>query len=200
MSTVVFIAMWLLPALILGAACRERGTAHKNFGTQKARAIIWGLPVALVYIFVHWLSTSMLDTQTGLYVWCGAYLGFALAPHGAGQDLNVPWTTSDDETDGFKRMARPERMGYLMTAWLCRGYFVALPLWLSGGYTEAMLVVPLVAGLMAPLAYLAGLVAPKLPITRLDEATEWGELLSGAGFGLAMTLGLQMYSMGLSLR
>lgn len=176
---------WLTVAvvsIVLLFACRERGSAHSWIGTQGARALFWGVPVAGV---VWWL-TPALPLEALARVWVAAALGFALLPHGAGQDLAVPWVTPDNAR-GMDRIARAERLGYLWLAGMGRLVFLA------GALHPWILLPPVwmaLGGLAMPVGYLAALVMPTLP-WRFRTAQEWGEGLYGLLLGPVLTVALR---------
>lgn len=167
--------------LVLACAYRERGQGHSWLGTQGARVLFWACPVALV----AWGLRPDLPPLALVLVWVAALIGMIVVPHGAGQDLNVPWETAD-ATTGMDRIARAERLGYLWLAGAVRLLLLAAALWpwvpLPPGWA-------LLGGLALPAGYWLGLYLPRLR-WRLMLATEWGEFLSGAGIGLALAIAL----------
>lgn len=176
--------------LFLACACRERGQGHSWLGTQGSRVLFWALPVgAVVYLLLVGLT---LDADTALVAaGCGlaAFVGMVAIPHGAGQNLRVPWSVNlgtvwpvDDTLWGI---ARPERLGYLLAAGTVRLWLLSLPLLPTH---PAALWLP-VGGVVMPLGYLLGTRMPLLG-WRLTRATEWGEFLTGAGIGLALAITL----------
>jgi hypothetical protein len=179
-----------LAAIALAIACRERGQTHSWLGTTGARLLFWGMPVAgVVYLLVAGLA---LDAQAApLAAACGvaAYVGMAGIPHGAGQNLQVPWsfsprsTTPWPEDDTLFGITRPERLGYLLAAGIVRLWLISLPLMATH---PAALWLP-IGGVAMPAGYLIGTRMPLLG-WRLTRATEWGELLTGAGFGVAIAI------------
>lgn len=169
-------------SIILLFACRERGSTHSWIGTQGARALFWGVPVS----GIAWWLAPALPLEALARVWMAAALGFVLLPHGAGQDLAVPWITPDDAR-GLDRIARAERLGYLWLAGMGRLVFLAgalhpwiqlPPAWIALG------------GLAMPAGYLAALVMPPLP-WRFRSAQEWGEGLYGLLLGPVLTIALR---------
>ncbi|MBP2310485.1 hypothetical protein GBZ48_31560 [Azospirillum melinis] len=175
-----------LAALALAIAHRERGQGHSWLGTTGARILFWALPIgATVYLLLAGLA---LDAHAALLAAaCGAaaYVGMAGIPHGAGQNLLVPWsvtpTTIWPEDDTLFGITRPERLGYLLTAGIVRLWLISLPLVATH---PAALWLP-IGGVAMPIGYLIGTRMPLLG-WRLTRATEWGELLTGAGFGVAI--------------
>ena len=170
----------LIVSTLLACGYRERGQHHSWLGTQGARMLFWATPVTLA-VFILRPDLPWLAYPT---VWMAALLGMILVPHGVGQDLTVPWVTPDSETDGMKRIARPERMGYLWLAGVVRLLLIATALypWVTPvpGFST-------LGGLALPLGYLAGVYLPKLP-WRLTTHTEWGEFLSGLLLGIPIVI------------
>ncbi|MCW2242278.1 hypothetical protein [Azospirillum canadense] len=160
-------------ALLLACACRERGQWHSWLGTTGARVLFWGFPVGAVsYALTGAAWPSMASGAL-------AYVGMAVIPHGAGQNLAVAWSGPVD--DGLAGINRAERMGYMATAWAARMWLIALPL---APEHPAALWLPII-GAWAAVAYLLGLYLPVFH-WRLTCATEWGEFLTGLGVGAAL--------------
>jgi hypothetical protein len=180
-----------LATITLAVACRERGQGHSWLGTTGARLLFWALPVgAVVYLLLAGLA---LDLQAGVAAAeCAAlaFVGMVAIPHGAGQNLRVPWSV-DAHTDNWPAddslwgITRPERLGYLLSAGVVRLWLLSLPLLSTH---PAALWLPL-GGVVMPLGYLLGTRMPLLGV-RLTRATEWGEFLTGAGFGLVLAITL----------
>ncbi|PWC74066.1 hypothetical protein [Azospirillum sp. TSH64] len=178
----------VLSALVLAIAHRERGQSHSWLGTTGARILFWALPVVgTVYLLLAGLAldahAAMIATACG----AAAFIGMAGIPHGAGQNLRVPWSFSPQSTtvwpedDTLFGITRPERLGYLLTAGIVRLWLISLPLMATH---PAALWLP-IGGVAMPAGYLIGTGMPLLG-WRLTRATEWGELLTGAGFGVAI--------------
>ncbi|PWC89848.1 hypothetical protein TSH100_04215 [Azospirillum sp. TSH100] len=175
-----------LAALALGIAHRERGQGHSWLGTTGARVLFWAMPVACtVYLLLAGLA---LDAHAALLAAaCGAaaFAGMAGIPHGAGQNLRVPWSvdahTAWPADDSLFGITRPERLGYLLAASIVRLWLISLPLVATH---PAALWLP-IGGVFMPIGYLIGTRMPLLG-WRLTRATEWGEFLTGAGFGAAI--------------
>lgn len=180
----------VLSALVLAIAHRERGQGHSWLGTQGSRVLFWGLPVGLVvYLLLAGLTLDVHAAMIALACGAAAFIGMAGIPHGAGQNLRVPWsfspstTTAWPEDDTLFGITRPERLGYLLAAGIVRLWLLSLPLMA----THPTAVWLPIGGVAMPAGYLIG---TRLPLLgwRLTRATEWGELLTGAGFGLAIAI------------
>lgn len=175
-----------LAALVLAIAHRERGQGHRWLGTTGARLLFWALPVAgTIYLL---LASWALDAYAALLAAaCGvaAFVGMASIPHGAGQNLRVPWSldahTVWPPDDTLFGITRPERLGYLLAAGTVRLWLISLPLVATHPAAQWLPI----GGVAMPLGYLLGARMPLLGV-RLTRATEWGEFLTGAGFGLAI--------------
>ncbi|WP_434619165.1 hypothetical protein [Azospirillum sp. B2RO_4] len=184
------IVMATLSALILACAFRERGQGHNWLGTTGARLLFWALPVgAVVYLLLAGLALDLPAAIAAAECGALAFLGMSAVPQGAGQNLRVPWAVdahtvwpADDSLFGI---TRPERLGYLLSAGVVRLWLLSLPLLSTH---PAALWLPL-GGVVMPLGYLIG---TKMPLLgwRLTRATEWGEFLTGAGFGLVLAITL----------
>lgn len=182
----------VLAALVLACAHRERGQGHSWLGTQGSRVLFWGLPVSLVvYLPLAGLTLDVHAAMIALTCGAAAFLGMVAVPHGAGQNLMVPWafnprtSTAWPDDDSLFGITRPERLGYLLTAGIVRLWLISLPL---AATHPAALWLPL-GGVVMPLGYLLGTRMPLLGV-RLTRATEWGEFLTGAGFGLVLAITL----------
>lgn len=179
----------VLGSAFLFAMHRERGQEHGWIGTQAARALFWATPVTLL---VAWLvpdvwpawSWQMSEWDPLIRVWLAAMLGMALLPHSAGQNLvetpaAYPWSWT-------AKIPKPQKLGYLWLAGIARLQLIAWAL-------EPSLILPaswsVVGGLSVPAGYLLGTVMPPLR-WRLTSKGEWGEAFAGAGYGLALTVGL----------
>lgn len=169
-----------LAALFLAYAYRERGQGHDWLGTTGARVIFWAAPVGAV-VYALPVQPNPAGVWTAVLAGAMAFIGMACIPHGAGQNLTVPW--SGPVVDGLNGINKAERLGYLLAAGMCRLWLISLPLIQSH---PLALWLPL-AGIFTPLAYWVGLSLPKLP-WRLTLATEWGEFLTGASIGTALAL------------
>lgn len=183
-SAHLFVFKVAISTVLLAASCRERGQGHSWLGTTGARILFWGIPVALVVA----LCAPALPLYAAGLVGLAAFIGMALVPHGAGQNLAVPW--SGPVYDGLAGINKAERLGYMAAAWVVRLYLIAavLSIWITD---KALWLLPL-AGIAAPAAYFVGLYLPKLP-WRLTTATEWGEFLTGAvAVGLPLSTFLLM--------
>lgn len=166
-------------ALFLAFAFRERGQGHDWLGTTAARVLFWAVPVGAV-VFLLPYAPNREGVWTAVLAGAMAYLGLLL-PHGAGQNLTEAPT--DYPTSWTACLPLPEKLGYLAAVGIARMVLIALPL--IPGHPLALWL-PL-AGFAVPLAYLIGAKLPALP-WRLTRPTEWGELLTGASVGAALSV------------
>lgn len=178
----------VLSALVLAIAHRERGQGHSWLGTQGSRVLFWALPVgAVVYLLQVGLTLDARAAIIALACSGAAFVGMVVVPHGAGQNLKVPWVvdahTVWPDDDSLFGIGRPERLGYLLTAGIVRLWLISLPLLPTH---PPALWLPL-GGAFMPLGYLIGTRMPLLG-WRLTLATEWGEFLTGASVGAALAL------------
>ncbi|MBP2297942.1 hypothetical protein [Azospirillum picis] len=172
------IAWAAVSALILACAHRERGQDHSWIGTTGARVLFWAVPVGAI-VFAIPAPPNPAGLWTAVLAGAAAYAGMAWLPHGVGQNLSE--TPADYPNSWTACVPLLEKLGYLAAVGIARKALIALPLTPDH---PAALWLPL-AGLSMPLAYLLGTKLPALP-WRLTRPTEWGELLTGAGFGAAL--------------
>lgn len=175
-----------LAALALAIACRERGQGHSWLGTTGARLLFWAAPVgAVVYLLLVGLVVDLSAAVVAAECAAAAFVGMAVVPHGAGQNLRVPWSVTASTVwpadDTLFGITRPERFGYLLSAGVVRLWLLSLPLVASHPAASWLPA----AGIVMPLGYLLGTCMPLLGV-RLTRATEWGEFLTGAGMGAAI--------------
>ncbi|MBP2303336.1 hypothetical protein [Azospirillum picis] len=168
-------------SIVLLFACRERGTEHSWLGTQGARALLWGVPVA----GVAWWLAPALPIEVLARVWAAATLGMVLLPQSAGQNLEE--TSAAYPASWTAKIPRPQKLGYLWLAGMGRLAFLSIAL------QPSQLLPPLwvvLGGLAMPAGYLVAMVMPALP-WRFRTAQEWGEGLYGLLLGPVLTVALR---------
>ncbi|PWC69089.1 hypothetical protein TSH7_01190 [Azospirillum sp. TSH7] len=176
-----------IAAVIFAVLHRMAGGGNSlGIGTQVTRVLLWAVPVGLLPAVLTMAGLSTLP------LWCApaigglTWMGRADTPHGAGQDLRVPWKTPDS-AQGMDRIAKAERLGYLLSAGRSRYWLLSVPLVLAA--SPALVLLPLLSyGYLA--SYLIGLWLEGRGLVFRRWITfrcEWGEFLFGGFFGGTLT-------------